>query len=139
MKIKRQNGGRMTTETTVENLEIPVVGGFIDSAEIIVEIEAEPYDAGDYWTPPSGGTCEIIDIVTVGEMSVTDDNGDDVKIDSHLMQAYANLVKNYLNRTGWADKQVDWATETFAAEIEGQYEAAQEARFDAMRDEPAHY
>lgn len=50
---------------TIEDLEVTDISGLYPRATTVtVEVEARyeisPYDAGDYWTPPSGGEVEVM-------------------------------------------------------------------------------
>jgi hypothetical protein len=79
-KILKERRNYSTREVEIELYEIDFPDELMDFFEehdeeipslitVELEYEIEPYDSGDYWTPPSGGYCNIIDanIDTDGE------------------------------------------------------------------------
>lgn len=62
------------------------------SVSVVLEYKMEPYDAGDYWTPPSGGGCDIIDFEV-------DPSGKFKSIiPNALYEEFITVVSKYVNK-----------------------------------------
>lgn len=63
-----------------------------ESVSVVLEYEMEPYDAGDYWTPPSGGGCNIIDF------EIDPSNEFKSIIPNALYEEFITVVSKYVNK-----------------------------------------
>lgn len=72
-------------EEFFENTDCP------ETVSVRVEYTVEPIDHGDYWTPPSGGEVEMVN------MEVDYDNVFKNIIPTELYQSFVSEVQSYIN------------------------------------------
>ena len=119
--------------TTIEELEISLDENlFIGEADVNCLMEYEGYDAGDYETPPSGGFASMYDIAVQKVYIYTADGEEHSEStdDKHLA-----MVQKWINDTGWMESNEEWAIEQWGTDVQGNEEAALEAKADAKREE----
>lgn len=111
-------------ETFVEDLDIALGDGvWVNSANLVLQVDYEGYDPGSYDTPPCGGTAVVSDILRVKDIAVCDEKtGDEITTYPHNLTkaTLEKVVKNELVKQGWMNtsERDDWATDSVGSVLE---------------------
>lgn len=111
-------------ETFVEDLDIALGDGvWVNSANLVLQVDYEGYDSGSYDTPPCGGTAVVSDILQVKDIAVCDEKtGDEITTYPHNLTkaTLEKVVKNELVKQGWMNtsERDDWATDSVGSVLE---------------------
>ena len=120
-----------------DELRLSTPDGIVDGIECDLHVDYEPGQRGIFTGPPERCQEEIpssasITQVDLSQVLFVDEDGTQVKAThaKHLCDLVAAWLWAY-----WADDQDEWLCEAVEEERQAQWEAAQEARAEARREE----